>query len=159
MKLSKIYSAVFLATVFISVASFAASVRSSCLQSASDQEILNELSYRLSSGGQQPPINSAQVTASCDFAGNYSLSVTNLESGKEEQKSYRTGTSDLCNSALAVVRKKVPNSQLNQNTVVGSCDFSGYLSRMLLKTTGQIQDLGIQKIGTSDKCLEALEKL
>lgn len=148
-------------SLLISVVSFSgaafADAPLSCLQRASDQQLLDEVASRMGGGGTPTPL--AQVSARCDSSAYFHVSVTNLESGKEVDKSFAIGSVSLCDKAVALVLRKTGGQGLQHNLMIGFCDSSAYFSRLLLKTTGEIQEMGSEATGSMSKCQAAMDQL
>lgn len=129
----------------------------SCLQRASDQQLLDEVASRMGGGGNPTPL--AQVSARCDSSAFFHVAVTNLESGKEVDKSFSTGSASLCDKAVALVMRKTGGQGLQNNLMIGFCDSSAFFTRLLLKTTGEIQEMGSTSTGSMSKCQAAMDQL
>ena len=134
-----------------------ANAPSSCLQRATDQQLLDEISYRMGGGNNTGP--GAQVVAYCDNSTYFHVTVTDLDSGQEDTKSWHVGSSSLCDKAAQVVQRKTAGSTIHNNLMVGFCDNSTYFHRILVKTNGEVQDMGSKHMGSRSKCEEAMNQL
>ncbi|MCB0364624.1 MAG: hypothetical protein H6624_08665 [Bdellovibrionaceae bacterium] len=130
----------------------------SCLQRASDQQLLDEVAYRMGSGGGNTGPG-AQVLATCDGSTYLHVTVTNLDTGTEDKKSWHTGSSSLCDAAIQLVQRKTGGTTIFQNLMIGFCDGSTYFHRILLKANGEIQDMGSQHMGSRSNCEAAMNQL
>ena len=133
-----------------------ASAPASCLQRATDRQLLDEISYRMSGGNTG---SGAQVVAHCDTSNYFSVTVTELDSGQEDSKSWHVGSSSLCDKAAQVVHRKTSGNTINQNLMIGFCDSSNYFRRALLKATGEVQDMGSKHMGSRSNCEAAMNQL
>ncbi|MFZ4715210.1 MAG: hypothetical protein ACOYL6_15920 [Bacteriovoracaceae bacterium] len=149
----------FLLTFLLISNTFAADV---CLQSASNNELLTELSRRLTSPQPQPVLSSAFMSYSCrENSGPTALTFTAVNSltGVETKAEFWTGSIQACNENISILSSI--KARIFQSTMIAGCNWVGRgygLSKKMIFPDGQIKDLS-QKIYDQEAQCEAQAKL
>ena len=122
------------------------------LESATNQQILRELSRRLDgSGGGE----TASATYVCDSSGYLQLTLSG--STTPATRSIYTGSFQACNGQSSALNAH--KSEIRVATTIAACDSSGYLTQYLFRPNGTITDAGSTYTGSSNNCLPQAKQI
>ena len=125
-----------------------------CLSRASNSELIDELSARLSSGST-PGGHSSLATFTCAWTGDMTISLTN-ESGVEHTQSVSIGNAAHCNEVEDLLNQT--HARVKTTSMVAFCFWTKSMARYSLTPEGNIIALSSIDFADSAKCL-AQEKL
>jgi hypothetical protein len=144
-----------LVTLSVAIFELGTTVLAVELRSASNQEILDELSYRLRTGGGGSG-GGSRAGYTCDSSSYLHLSVVS-PTGSEAQESIYIGNAGQCSSQAQILNTN--RSRVNSTTVVAICNSSAYLKRYSITTAGAIAELEQRYIGDMQNCLAQAQSL
>lgn len=120
------------------------------LRDATNQQLVDELSYRLRVGGGGSG-NSSSISYLCDSSSYLKISIVG-PSGTESSKQYYLGDSAYCSRQRAVLNTS--RGRIERTTVIAICDSSYYLQRFSVTELGVVRDLSNNYIGDSEACFD-----
>lgn len=129
-----------LVLVLASVASAQNSL--SCLQQASNRELVNEISARL--GSSNAPVSNTIITTSCT-SGTLNLRTYNADTGKKLERSTYLGSD--CPSFVSSLAR-VSNVGITRMVLASVC-FSGTMNKIAIAIDGSMKDLSSDYVGAS----------
>ena len=122
---------------------------SSCLQNATDSDLLAELGRRLnSSGGGGGSADGAIATITCDSSNNMHISTVLPDTGKSQVYDRYIGSS--C-ADYATSLRRVSNVGLSRSVLISVCDSSNNMAKILLTPAGDVKETSVTYIGSSCK--------
>jgi hypothetical protein len=119
------------------------------LRDASNQQILDELSFRLGAGGGSGS-DASTVRFACDIYGDLIIGLVNA-SGYETKKDVVIRNQPRCNDQASKLNLKP--AAVTSVRLVGICDIYGDLNRFSLTTNGTINQLDSYTVRNYDNCL------
>lgn len=120
------------------------------LQAASNQQILDELSFRLRNGGGGGGGRTTTANYLCDSSTYLKMSIVG-PTGTETTKQVYIGDSAACTSQVSILNAN--RSRIDRTVVVAVCDSSTYLNRISVTVDGAVHDLNNTYIGDANQCL------
>lgn len=126
-----------------------------CLQQATNQELVNELSRRLYVGGGGGGTG-AQANYSCDAYGDLRLGLVG-PTGEEAKADVSVRNVSLCSRQRDTLTQY--RTRINGVSLVGVCDLYGDLIRFSLTTDGRLQKLSDVTIRNMDLCLKQADAM
>ena len=135
----------------LGLTAFVGTAKAVDLQSATNQQILDELSFRLRNGGGGGG-GGRTTTANylCDSSTYLKMSIVG-PTGSETTKQVYIGDSAACTSQVSVLNAN--RSRIDRTVVVAVCDSSTYLNRISVTVDGAVHDLNNTYIGDATQCL------
>ncbi len=112
----------------------------SCLQQASNKELINELSTRLGAGGG--PTGNAILTTTCSNSYLYLRTFNSATGAKSEKASY---VGSACFNLEASL-KNVTNVGISRTLIVSVCE-NDYLSKIAVSTSGTMTQISNDYLG------------
>lgn len=125
------------------------------LRDATNQQLLDELAYRLRVGGGGGG-NSARAMYSCDSSSYLQISVVN-QSGTETNEQVYIGNGTTCNSQAQTLNTH--RARITDTTIAAVCDSSTYLKRFSITRDGAMSELQSRYIGNMSNCLTQAETI
>jgi hypothetical protein len=118
------------------------------LRDASNQQLLQELSYRLGSGG--PTQESAIASYTCDNFDRLNISVIS-SSGQEATAMWGMANTDVCTNTASLLNSNKGN--ITRNTLIAGCNNFNRLQRYTVTTTGRLSKLPDVATRTAEECI------
>lgn len=139
----------------LAIAGSASAASAVDLRDATNQQILDELSYRLrAGGGGGGGSGGARAMYSCDSSSYLQISVVN-SSGSETTESVYIGSSSNCNSQVQTLNAN--RARITDTVIAAVCDSSAYLKRFSITREGVMSELQARYIGSMTNCLSQAE--
>lgn len=149
--MNKLLSILFLLTIAFPTLSFA---QSRCLQQASDDDLLDELSRRL--GNSTGPIDDEISEATYTCNGQYFYISLVSPTGSEARSSVYVTSSTYCSELRSTL--STTKWQISNPTTIALCN-GQYLYRKQLTPSGSINDLNTQYLSSSSECVDTANEI
>lgn len=128
----------------------------SCLKSVSDQDLLDEVSFRM--GRTTPnPSASALASFSCRFQ-TLTVSLVDATSGNEQKEEMQVTDPSACSVLETTLSSKIGNRALTKAAIVAGCRFQTLL-RVSLSPTAQLKKLQDQTLTDPSACNAARDRI
>lgn len=134
----------------LGLTAFVGTAKAVDLQTASNQQILDELSFRLRNGGGGGGGRTTTANYLCDSSTYLKMSIVG-PTGTETTKQVYIGDSAACTSQVSILNGN--RSRIDRTVVVAVCDSSTYLNRISVTVDGAVHDLNNTYIGDATQCL------
>lgn len=138
------------AVIFIFSFSSFSQVNYSCLTNSTNQQLLNEISRRMSSSPGLPPSQGVLVNLVCDGF-RLNVSALNLDNGVETKLVLDTDGTLVCNEFEQAIGARLGNRSITQSKVFAVCD-SFRLQRVMVAADGVLKKLTIVETPGSLSC-------
>ena len=140
----------------IALAFSATTYANTCVEDATNQELMDEISRRLYIGDPGPG-DDILISATCN---SYQLELTNtnLNKGTETNLTMNVGTTSNCRSVADLVNSRLGSSPKDRGAVIAACN-SYQLYRVLASTDGGLKQLKTKNLGTTSNCKREADRL
>lgn len=126
----------------------------SCLENATNQDLLKELRFRLNSGG-----GSLSASFLCGPNATVSVSTVNLSTGETGSYSLATGNWDTCNNLVALLNSKIGAAPINKSFIFAACVTNATLVKVLVSTEVGVKEAESIRTGNWDVCNDTAARI
>jgi hypothetical protein len=134
--------------ISIFLASMAYQARAVELRDATNQQLLEELSYRLRTGG--PVQESAIASYTCDNFDRLNISVIS-STGQEATAMWGMANTEVCANTASLLNSN--KGEITRNTLIAGCNNFNRLQRYTVTTTGRLSKLPDVATRTAEECI------